>query len=228
MLRRFRTLLIVALASVFVGVMGTVIYMDREDSRAREIRRLQDVIARLESESRVAEVVVTRQETDPATDRPRTWFRFSEVDRHGRALSNREFCIDGDVAYFDALVVKFEHSYAELGDALRGRSLYLFRRVFGEHQEPSRGFRLDETTPAGYRLGETVSEFERGIWPRFWSYALDPKLAQSKGIRVAMGEAVYTRLVPGKLYRLTIETAGGLNIKPENLPAVLRDAPPSR
>jgi hypothetical protein len=224
-MRKFKILAIVALTSMFVGVIGTVIYMDRSDARLKEIERLKEVVARMQGERRIAEVVVVHQEKDPTTRRLRTTFRFSEVTPDGEALAAREYTIDGDVAYFDALVVKFDHQYVELGDALRGKSLYLFRRTFGEFQEPSKGFPLDETRPSPYRLHPQPSAFEQEIWREFWKYATDADYASTKGVRVAFGEAVYTKLQPGKIYRLSIENAGGMNLRSENLPPVLKGNP---
>jgi len=224
-MKRFKILAIIALTSMFVGVMGTVIYMDRTDSRLKEIQRLQQVVTRMQGERRIAEVVVVHQEKDPATQRLKTMYRFSEVTPDGESLAAREYTIEGDVAYFDALVVKFDHKYVELGDALRGKSLHLFRRTFGEYQEPSKGFPLDESRPARYRLHAQPSTFEQEIWTEFWKYATDADYAASKGVRVAFGEAVYTKLQPGKLYRLSIENAGGMNLKAENLPPVLKGNP---
>lgn len=203
------------------GVLGAM-WLFRTDPRDLEIRRLRDVIARLEAERRAAEVVVVEQKPGP-DGRVRTRFRFAET-APGRPSDVREFEIAGDVAYFDALVVRFDREFAKLGDETRGRSLHLFRRVFGEFQEPSQGFPLDpfdeRGVPAAYRLRDVPSDFEREIWRDFWDLALDPERAQSLGIRVLQGEAVYTKLVPGKLYRLMIEDAGGLTLKVEDAPVL--------
>lgn len=189
----------------------------RDDGREAQIRRLQEVIDRLQSERRIAEVVVLKQ--DEA--RTKTTFRFREVRPDGTPIHERDLTIDGDVAYFDALVIKFDHRYVERGDLLRGRSLYLFQRIFGEHQEPAQGFRIDEEVPAPYRLRPIPSEFERELWSEFWTYALEPERARAKGIRVVQGEAVRTKLRPDRIYRLTIEAAGGINIAVEKLPGAL-------
>jgi hypothetical protein len=173
-----------------------------------ELRRLREVIDRLQAERRIAEIHVLRQDAQTTT------FRFREVRPDGAPLHERDFTIQGDVVYFDALVIKFEHAYVEQGDHLRGRSLYLFERVFGEHQEPAQGFRLDEGVPIAYRVNASgpPSKFEQELWADFWKFALDPRAARAKGIRVAQGEAVRTKLRKGLVYRLTIEAAGGINV----------------
>lgn len=220
--RRLRKTLLLA-ALCFLGGGGTAwLYLSGEDPRLKKIEELERVIARLEEERRIAEVVVLSRKTDPSTGRIRTRFRFADVLPDGSPGSPREYEIDGDLAYFEALVVKFERGLVREGDALRGRSLYLFRRVFGERQAPENGFPLDAQVPGAYRTADAPSEFERDLWARFWEYALNPKLASQQGIRVAQGEAVLTRLVPDRLYRLTIENAGGINIVAEPLPVALR------
>ncbi len=222
MRRRISFKLSLCFGAVLAAIALGAVWYFRSDSREREIRRLKEVVARLEAERRVAEVLVVGQSR--ARDGVlRTRFRFAE-SAPGRPQAAREFEIDGDVAYFDALVVKFDREYLKAGDALRGRSVYVFRRVFGEYQEPSKGYPLDpfdkSGVPAAYRLGDVPSEFEREVWRGFWSLALDPGRAKALGIRVLQGEAVYARLAPGRLYRLTIEDAGGLNITAEDVPAL--------
>jgi hypothetical protein len=209
----FAAFLLVTLA----GAVGWGLFFRerRSGDVERENRRLQDAIARLGTEFRVADVVVTSQDGNRGRSR-RTSFRFLEYDRDGNALEPRNFTIEGDVAYFDALVLKFEDKYVGDGDALRGRSLHLFRRVFGEYQAPADGFPLDGSSPDGVPPGFRVDggAFEKNLWKQFWEMAADPELAAKSGVRVAEGEAVYLKLEAGRTYRLTIEADGGLNIRP--------------
>ena len=130
----------------------------------------------------------------------------------------------GDLVYFDAWVVKYEDRLVESGDPLRSMSICLFRRIFGELQEPTDGFVLDAvgSTPAAYRTGGTMTDSEREIWSRFWEYANSPALAGQVGIRAAHGEAPSIKLMPGKRYRLSLRASGGLEIVTEEAPG--RDA----
>ncbi|MCE9584288.1 MAG: hypothetical protein K8T20_17515 [Planctomycetes bacterium] len=209
----FASLLLFALA----GAIGWGLFLRerRAGDLERDNRRLQDMISRLGTEYRVADVIVTAQDGPRGRDR-HTTFRFVEYDREGNALEARPFTIKGDVAYFDALVLKFEDRYVGEGDALRGRSLHLFRRVFGEYQAPADGFPLDGSSPDGVPAALRVGAgtFESNLWKQFWELAADPDRAAALGVRVAQGEAVYLRLDAGRTYRLTIEADGGLNIRP--------------
>ncbi|MBI2919962.1 MAG: hypothetical protein HYY18_02630 [Planctomycetes bacterium] len=181
----------------------------------RENLRLREMISRLGTEFRVADVVVTAQQGPPGRRRTTT-FRFVEYDRQGNALEPRNFTVAGDVAYFDALVLKFDDDYVGAADPLRGRSLHLFRRVFGEYQAPADGFLIDAGAPDGIPVAmrQGMGSFEEELWRDFWALASDADKAAKRGVRVAQGEAVYLQLQPGRTYRLTIEADGGLNIRP--------------
>ena len=92
----------------------------------------------------MAQVWVTDQATPENGDPVVTKVKFVEVDGEGNPLSqSRTFSLEGDVMYVDAWVVKFDDELVEAGDPLRSASLCLFRRLFGEHQEPSDGYSLD-------------------------------------------------------------------------------------
>jgi hypothetical protein len=185
-----------------------------------EIQRLKEVVARLEAERRVADVTDVKREYDPYTKTEWTSFRFVEYGPDGTALPARSFKVQGAVAYFDALVIKFDREYVKAGDALRGKSIFLFRRVFGELQRPVDGFPIDGSdvpggvpVPAAYRLSPgRVGDFERELWSDFWRLANDAEVQKSMGVRVAHGEAAYMKLEPGKTYRLAIESAGGISM----------------
>jgi hypothetical protein len=217
MRRRFPLLLTLLLTgAAALGWTLFVLQLGRDDV-ARENSRLRETLARLGTEFRVADVHVLDQSGPRGRDR-RTTFSFTRYARDGSALPPSTFTVAGDIAYFDALVLKFDDAFVGSADPLRGRSLHLFRRVFGEFQAPADGFPLDAGSPDGVpeamRLG--LGSFEEKLWKRFWDYAANPELAASDGVRVAQGEAVYTRLEKGMSYRLTIEADGGLNIRPSS------------
>ena len=192
-----------------------------------EIERLQTVVERLEAFTRVAQVVVHEQGVDEETGVLKTTLKFVEFDRQGEPLPPRFFTVEGDVAYFDALVMQFEREYVERGEALRGKSIHLFRRIFGEFQAPEQGWPIDKGAnkwgvPDPYRVSDELTAFELELWQDFWKYAVDPVAAKEKGVRVVQGEAVYTRFVKENLYTLTLEHDGGINIQVEPIPKILR------
>jgi hypothetical protein len=187
----------------------------------RELTGLQQAIERLTGEDRLAEVHVVDQvlrgqlvdgQRAPSTV---TTIDLVEIDRGGHPLPPRRFVIPDEVIYFDYWVIQFEHAHVAAGDALRGRSLALFRRVFGEHQNPADGYGIDPVggVPQVYRIDPESSRYERQLWSRFWQYVTDPALAADDGVRVAQGEAVYVPVRKGQIWTLTLQNAGGLNVK---------------
>jgi hypothetical protein len=209
-------LVVVLLLAAIVGFIGWV--GSRYLLRDWEVRQLKEIITRLEAERRMADVTDVRRVKDIYSKTEWTSFRFVEYDPNGTPLPAKEFKVRGTVAYFDALVIKFEREHVKAGDALRGRSLFLFRRIFGEQQKPADGFPVDGAVesgnvpiPAAYRLSPgRVGDFERDLWADFWRLANDADYQKAMGVRVAHGNAVYTQLDPGKTYRLTIENTGNI------------------
>jgi len=156
------------------------------------------------------EVVATFYQYAPGTETP---------------VVKRRLRLAGTEVYVDALVVTFDRKYVEAGDGLRGKSLLLFRRAFGDLQKPVDGvplFRAEGASPIPEvaQVDAAPGEFERALWSRFWDYANDPRRAAADGIRIAQGEAPHVKPLAGQVYKLTLRSAGGLEIVPR-LPAAV-------
>jgi len=191
------------------------------EAKRQEIQRLETALRLMKVDHRVAQIDVLSQRGSEDTKDLATAFSFVELDNAGKPIEKpRNFTIQGDMLYVDALVVKFSDESVEVADPLRSTSFCLFRRVFGESQQPRDGFVLDPVgaQPAAYRAGREPSDFEREIWSKFWDYANNPEEAQKKGIRAAHGEAPFQKLVPGKRYKVLLRSSGGLSFSPEELP----------
>jgi hypothetical protein len=189
-------------------------------AKAREIDRLQTALRLLKVDHRIAYLDVVDQRRKPDGDRLETRIDFVEVDDAGKAIdAPRRFTLEGDMVYVDYWVIKFDDALIERNDPLRSTSLALFQRLFGEFQEPNDGFTLDRPgrRPAAYGAGE-LSTFERELWDHFWQYATDPEKAKAAGVRAAHGEAVSTRLLPNKRYRIQLRASDGLTITPQEKP----------
>lgn len=234
----------IGIAVVAVGGAGTFrLLSDREAARLRRenealVRReteLRLAIDRLSGEDRVAEVHVLDQVRpgDLVNGQPAKGFtttiEFIELDRQQHPLPSQRFTINDEVIFFDALVLKFDAEKVAAGDPLRGKSLALFRRIYGEHQNPADGFPLDHEgdVPGVYRIEPRPKPFELELWSRFWDLARDPELARKQGVRVAQGEAVYVPMRRGQVWTLTLANNGGLNIKLHRPPAEATTRPPS-
>lgn len=214
-------------------------------AKARTISEQGEEIDRLEDENlelatslrlhkfnhRLAEVTVLDVSRDPGTDETITRVEFVEVDNDGTRLEKpRVFDVRGGVVYVDHWVVNFEDKYIEQATDLdRSMALVMFRRIFGESQEPRDGFQLDQhgSRPLSYARGGKVSDLEEKIWRDFWAIANDHKRAKELGIRAIHGDAVSFKAEKGKRYTLQIRASGGptllpardVEIEPENVPA---------
>ena len=207
------------------------LYHGQHSERSRRVEaerkneQLKQVIHRLNGERRVADIVVTDQRT--VSGSLKTTLLFVEYARDGSALPAKRFAFDGNVAHIDAMVIKFDGKFVEDNDPLRGRSVALFTRLYGEKQPPDNGLRIDEPDkiPHVYRGADPrVSDFERDLWSNFWKLADDEAYRKEMGVRVAQGEGVWTKFHPDRLYTLTLEADGGLNITSAPLKGIYREA----
>lgn len=192
-------------------------------AKRQQIDRLQLAMRLLKVDHRVAQVWVLDQHQPPGSDRVRTKLRFVEVSGDKAIDRPRDFTIEGDLLYVDALVIKFADEYVEQGDPLRATSVCLFTRLFGEYQQPSEGFPLDTagSRPKAYGHEGEMTDFERSIWDNFWQYANNPELARAAGIRALHGEAPSMKLEKGKLYEIELRASSGLAI------VTSKDLPPT-
>ena len=186
--------------------------------KERRIEEIQTAMRLLKVDRRLARLTVLDQGVDRDTGKLFSRVEFVELDGDGVPMDEpRVFSIEGAVVYVDNWIVKFDERYVEEADVLRSTSLVLFRRIFGEYQEPTDGFVIDAVgvRPKAYASGAPLSEFERRIWEDFWQIANDPDRAAKMGIRAAHGEAVSMRVEPGRSYRLMLRASDGLSIVPE-------------
>lgn len=192
-----------------------------ETTVADQVRQIENLDTRLrlmKVDHRMARLKVLDQTQQPDLDEVITLVEFQELDPQGLSLGEpKRYQIRGDVVYLDSWVVKFDDKYVEAADLDRSTSLVLFRRIFGEFQEPRDGFIVDSEgeRPAAYGRGGVMSEFERKIWGDFWNVANDPSRQAELGIRAAHGDAPSIKVRKGKSYRVDLRASGGLSIVDE-------------
>jgi hypothetical protein len=234
------TLLAVLLLGALAAA-AVLLYL-RETEKDRQIAEQKRIIQALEqrldrswAEELVADVRVDALTRDPDGGGPEMTLTFAQYQPGTETPALRKtMTLPGEEFYIDGLVVQFERKLVEEGDGLRGKSLLFFRRAFGDRQKPVDGVPLyrqaavasevSADIPESLRVDSVPSEFERQIWSRFWTYANDPALAASAGIRVAQGEAVHTRAVRGQVYKVTLGAGHGLSLVPRLPGAMVGDA----
>lgn len=185
---------------------------------------LKQIITRLETDSRAAQVLVTGVNYSEAEQKTYTTIKFLEYDSRGKPLEPRYFTFPGNIIQFQSLVIRFDDIHVRQGDRLKGKSVYLFWKIFmldGKNTQEYPLARINEV-PQGYKLEAGENPVETGFWATFWEYALDPRAAKLEGIKNAQIEAPGTMFVPGILYTIRIEHDGGLRIDASPLAGILR------
>ena len=188
------------------------------NEQKQEIERLDTSLRLLKVNHRIAQLTVLDQTTDADSGEIVSLVQFQELDDQGKTVGEpQQFSIRGDLVYIDSWVVKFDDKYVEQADIDRSTSLVLFRRIFGEFQEPNDGFSLDEagSRPTVYARGSKMSDFEKRIWDDFWAVANDEKKQEQLGVRAAHGDAPSIKVQKGKAYRVELRASDGLSITPE-------------
>jgi hypothetical protein len=184
----------------------------------------QQMLNRLEAESRVAEVLVTSVNYDEATHKNKTTIKFVEYDTTGQPMPPKYFTFSGNLIQFQSLVVRFEDKFVAGGDRFRGKSVYLFWKVFmldGANTQEFPITKVDEI-PGGYKIPGGVSNFENRFWHDFWQYAFDEAKARDAGVKSVQIEAPGSMFIPGYLYTIHLEHDGGLRIDAKALEPILR------
>ena len=175
-------------------------------------QQLEKVVDHLTADKRVADVLVTDQSKQG--DKTITKLLFVEYDRTGKALPPRELSIEGTEAHLDATVIEFDKDFVMKDDPLRGHAICLFTRVYGDKQTPASGTAIDtpDTVPTFYQSADPkVTQFEQGLWRKFWQLEQDPALRQAAGVKVATGKSVWGPFAPELLYTVTLQSDGNLS-----------------
>ncbi|MCM8773270.1 MAG: hypothetical protein NC820_00810 [Candidatus Omnitrophica bacterium] len=185
---------------------------------------LKQVVSQLEADSRIAEVLVTGVNYDETTKKNYTTIKFLEYDVKGRPLTPKYFSFAGNIIQFQSLVIRFDDIYVRRKDKFRGKSAYIFWKVFMLDGKNTQEYEINPIShiPQGYKLEGLNDPFEAKLWSNFWEYALNPDKAKHMGIKNAQIEAPGTMFVPGMLYTLKIEHDGGIRIDSSVLPPIIR------
>lgn len=227
------TRLIGLAVAVVLATGGLLFYMSGTDVRdqviqdqAQQIESLENIALRLQTDARVADILVTQQQRD-AAGQLRTTLLFVEYGRDGEPLAPKRFEVVGDRVHVETQLIKFERHFVREGDPLRGKSLVLFTSIYGSATPPDQGQPVDEPgrIPGIYRGSDPLdSKFEQSLWEDFWKLMADTQYANSKGVRVAQGETVWGIFQPEKLYTITLESAGGLSLTNQPLSPIYQEA----
>ena len=167
-------------AVVFILVVGVIAWKGLNTVRSvvaivEENKNLKQSITRLTKESQIGYAKVTKQEK--VDGKLMTTLLFVQTDPNdGKTrILEKSYTIEGDVVNFDALVIKFDNKLVMDGTQ---RSIYIWRRIYGEKMSPSSGYPIEESglIPKRYEsIFKDVSKkdgdvFWKAIWDRVLSF----------------------------------------------------------
>ncbi len=192
--------------------------------RFQEQKILQEIITRLEADSRAAEVLVVGVNYNEELKKNFTTIKFLEYDTRGQALAPKYFTFPGNVIQFQSLVVRFDDRFVAAGDALKGKSVYLFWKAFMLDGDKTKEYPITylNEVPGGYKIMDKSDAVEQRFWRCFWDYAFDKEAAAKAGIKNVQIEAPGAVFIPGYFYTIKIEHDGGLRIDTKPLPDIVR------
>jgi hypothetical protein len=216
---------------IIAGTAGLYWYTSRDatqralhEALARN-EELKQIVQRISDERRVADVLVTDQKI--ADGVPITTLLFVETTRDGRTLPPKSFTVRGPMIHVSAEVIRFDPKFIKEGDPLRGRSIALFKSIFGDRETPADAKLIDEPgkIPDIYRGGDPrVSQFEMDLWNDFWKLFQDEDYRKEKGVEATFGQDVWGPFEADKLYTITLQANGSLSMTSSPLKPIYREA----
>jgi len=184
-----------------------------------ENKNLKKSILNLTAEDQIGYAKVLEQKIEAG--KLYTTLLFVETSRGDKLkkVLEKQYTIEGDIIHFDALIVKFTDQLVMDG---KERSMYLWRRVYGESQTPDSGFTIEQAGDQPQRYKDIFAKLpikeQQVFWSGIWDLANDPEKLQQYGIRAIYGNAVYSKLRKGVIYVFKISQTGQLY--PEIIPDI--------
>ena len=182
------------------------------DALEQQRQELRDYVRRLSASRRVAQIDVIDQRPDQR-GQPVSAIVWHEIGRDGVLSEPQTVEVVGELMYVEAAVIKFDHDAVGKGDPEKGGSVAVFRRIFGDRQIAALVPNLNQASPPAASGDGSDEPFEARLWELFWRLMSDPKLAEQYGVRVAQCEAPAVRIKPGQIWEVTLDAAGGLNLR---------------
>jgi hypothetical protein len=176
-----------------------------------ENKQLKEAITNLTAEEQIGYAKVIKQETQ--NNKIFTTVRFVETDRNDKTkkILEKDYTIEGDIVHFDALIVKFDNKIVMDG---KERSMYLWRRIYGETMPPQDGFAIESPVAEPARYADLLARLpikQRELfWSNIWFLANDVEKLKQEGVTAIYGSAVYSKLRPGLIYVFKISPTGQL------------------
>lgn len=230
-----KTLVRILTLLVLVGLLaGAGFWYYHYTARERQIRKLEEekrhleqIIQRITTERRLAEVIVTGSSLVDGVRETRLLFVEYARDQK-TSMVPREFIVRGEMVHVDAMVIKFDRSFVFADDKLKGCSIALFTKIYGDSEPPEKAQTIDApgAIPPIYAGADpAAAEFEQKLWQNFWKLFTDEAFRKEHGVRTAYGDGKWWKPEEGFLYTLSITADGGVTMPPpEPIRAIYREA----
>jgi len=177
----------------------------------RENENLKKSITNLTSETQIGYAkVLSQQQKDGKLI---TRLLFVETDRADplKRVLEKEYQIEGDIVHFDALIVTFGNQLVMNGSE---RSMYLWRRVYGEKMRPEQGYSIETPGAEPKRYADICAKLslkqKNMFWKEIWELSNDTERLEQAGIKAIYGNVVYQKIRPGLIYVFKISSTGTL------------------
>jgi hypothetical protein len=174
-----------------------------------ENKTLKKALTNLTDENKIGYAKVISQTKDVNGSVITTTLKFVETARDNELdkILEKQYTIEGDIVYFDALIVKFSDKMVMDG---KKRSLYT----------PQQGYPIEDfgTEPRRYAdlLKELPVKKREIFWSSIWELANSPDKLAQYGITAIYGTVTYTQLKSGLIYIFRITPTG--QVYPEVIP----------
>lgn len=182
-----------------------------------ENRELKKNITNLTREETTGYAKVIEQKTRDGELYTRILFVVTDQRDKTKRIIEKEYELKGDIIHFDALIVKFEPELVKDG---KEKALFLWRRIYSSSMSPEQGYPIDIRGEAPERYSAITSRLSLNqsemFWSEIWKLASDPERLRDAGVIALYGNAVYTKMRPGLIYRFTIDASG--TFYPETIP----------
>ncbi len=204
------------LAAVVLAAAGMYLWYVHTSQRTirqllTENKELQKAISNLTFEQQIGYAKVLDQQWRQERQYTRLVFVQTSAEDPSKPLLKKEVEIEGDIAHFDALIVRFGNELVMDG---RSRAICLWRRVYGEKMPPEDGFVLEEegSHPPQYtNLCRALTLRDKALfWREIWALSNDPKRLEPLGISAVYGNVVYRQMKPGLIYVFKQGSTGAL------------------
>lgn len=182
-----------------------------------ENKALQKSITNLTREEEVGYAKVLAREQRDGKIFTRILFVVTDPDDMTKRIVEKEFEVEGDVVFFDALIVKFKSKSVMEG---KERALFLWRRIYSDKMTPENGHPIDMPGSEPVRYAQICAKLSvknrNMFWTEIWRLSDDPERLNRSGVQAVYGNAVYKKVKPGLIYRFKLDASGAFY--PDTMP----------